>query len=150
MSEMYQEVSANGIKVMLFASITYPTGIEIASFNPGDDPFSADNVSIAETEMGVNGNMIVYRTPYAYNLTMNITPMTEVDQIMENIANADRIAFGKASAKNVLMLSVIYPQGRVLTYIDGALTSVPGGFTAGGNGRMGGRSYTMAFRNVVS
>jgi hypothetical protein len=150
MSDSYQEVSANGVKLMLFASISYPMGVEIASFNPGDDPISFDDLTVAETEMGVNGNMIVYRTPYSYNLTFNITPMTDQDAIMENIANADRIAFGKSSAKNVLTLVVIYPQGRTLTFIDGALTSIPGGFSAGGNGRIGGRQYSMSFRNMVS
>lgn len=150
MSDVYQEVSANGVKLMLFASVSYPVGVEIATFNPGDDPISADDLTIAETEMGVNGNMIVYRTPYAYNMVFNITPMTEVDQILENIANADRIASGKLSAKNILTLQVIYPQGRILTYIDGALTGIPGGFSSSGNGRINGRRYAMTFRNMVS
>ena len=150
MSDTYQDVSANGVKLMLFASVSYPTGVEIATFNPGEDPINFDDLKIAETDMGVNGNLIVYRTPYAYNMVFNITPMTEVDQIMENIANADRIAAGKVSAKNILTLVVIYPQGRTLTYVDGAMTDCPGGFSSSGNGRINGRRYAMSFRDLVS
>ena len=144
------EISFNGGYMMLFAVPTYPTGVKIATFDAGQDPLDFGNVDIATAEMGVNGDMVAYRTPYSISITFNLIPFCAEDKILENIVNADRIQKGKNSAKNNIEMMVNYGNGRVITLTDGTFTNVPLGFGGSSDGRTATRSYTIVFRNSLT
>lgn len=150
MSNGLNEVSFNGGYIMLFAVPTYPNGVKIATFDAGQDPLDFGNTDIATTAMGVNGDMVAYRTPYTIDLSFNVIPFCDEDKILENVVQADRIQKGKTSGKNNIQLAVYYPNGRVITLVDGTITNAPLGYGAGSEGRINTRSYSISFRDSLT
>ena len=149
MANGYNELSFNGTTMTLFAVPTYPFGFKIAQFDPGEDPLDIPNVDQATVSMGVNGNVIAYRNPYTITLTFPLVPGSDEDICMMNIAEADRIRWGKASVKNNIQLLVNYPDGKIRTLINGTLTNAPIAYGGATDGRIKLHSFTVVFGSIV-
>ena len=66
---MTTDISAFGIRVQIFASSTFPTGITVTQFADDGDSLDVPQQQIADKAMGVNGDLITWSKANPLNLT---------------------------------------------------------------------------------
>ena len=77
---MSTDISAFGIRVQIFASVTFPAGITITQFADDGDSLDVPQQQIADKAMGVNGDLITWSKANPLNLTLNIIPASDDDR----------------------------------------------------------------------
>lgn len=144
-----ENVSATGLEVTIKASQTFPQGFTITEFADDADPLDAPNIDIAESGMGVNGDLVVWNSPKPLAITLNVIPGTEGDKSLALLAEANRVAKGKNFAKDKITMTFYYPViGKRRTLTGGSITSVPPGYSAASGGRIKTRQYGFVFENM--
>ena len=143
-----ENISATGLEVTLRASQTFPQGFTVTAFADDADPLDGPNVDIGDSAMGVNGDLIVWNTPVPLEITLNVLPGTEDDRNLELLAEANRMAKGKISARDNITMTFRYPvAGKRCTLVNGHIRSIPPVYSAAGAGRIKSRAYTFRFEN---
>jgi len=143
------DITGSGIRISLIASNTYPAGITLTQFADDADPFDVPSIRIADTAMGVNGDMVSWNRPVQIPVTLNMVPNSEDDLNLEVLANANRVGKGKASAVDVITLTAVYPDGRIKTAINGKITDYLPALSVAGTGRIKTRPYAFAFESMA-
>ena len=146
---MVQDVSGFGAVVSLIASNTFPLGIVITNFADDADPFDQPSIRIGDVAMGVNGDMLTWRKAIALPATISVIPGSPDDLNLSILANANRVSQGKTSAKDVLTLTITYPDGTIITFANGAITDAPFAKSISSAGRLKSMTYSLAFESVT-
>ncbi|QRE00525.1 hypothetical protein [Burkholderia phage BCSR129] len=142
-----QNISAFGFKVTLIASVTFPAGIQLTAWADDTDPFDVPSVQIADKNNNVNGEMVHWSKSNPIPLTLNMIPGSPDDRNLEVLYEANRVGKGKTSARDVIQISVSYPDGRVMNYINGIMTDGVPGNGVSNQGKLKSKSYNLAFEN---
>lgn len=142
-------VSATGIKAFLIASHTFPAGFWISEFADDRDAVSVENTQVNETAMGPNGDMVVWGTPTPIAVQLGVINGSESDENLRILFNANRVAKNKASVKDIITLTIQYPDGRKIICNNGVLVSGPALPTAVSSSRINGNEYGFRFENVI-
>lgn len=143
-----QDISAFGIRVRLVASVTFPAGIDITQFADDGDSLDVPQQQIADKAMGVNGDLIVWSKANPLLTTVNVIPSTDDDRNLSVLLEANRVARGKRSARDVITMTAVYPDGRTQTWSQGKITDgIPGNALAS-SGRMKTKPYMFAFESL--
>lgn len=143
-----ENISATGLEVTVRASQTFPQGFTVTAFADDADPLDGPNVDIGDSAMGVNGDLVVWNTPVPLEITLNVLPGTEDDRNLELLAEANRMAKGKISARDNITMTFRYPvAGKRFTLVNGHLRSIPPVYSAASGGRIKSRAYTFRFEN---
>ena len=142
-----QNVSANGLEVSLKASVTFPTGFSITAFADDSDPFDLPEMQIAETAMGVNGDLVVWNTPAPITITLSVIPNSEEDVNLSTLFEQNRTGKNKKSARDSITITAIYPDEKKLTLVNGVMTNGMPGNGVASAGRLKSKTYTFAFEN---
>lgn len=143
------DISGTGFKAYLIASLTYPTGFQISAFPDDADPFDVPELTTAEYAMGLNGDLVLWRSPKALECTINVIPGTEEANNLEILFDANRVAKGKKAYKDNITLTLTFPDGKVYTLTNGAVVS---GMPCDGlqsSGRKKTKSYKFVFENKI-
>lgn len=146
---MSTDISAFGIRVQIFASVTFPTGISITQFADDGDSLDVPQQQIADKAMGVNGDLITWSKANPLNLTLNIIPASDDDRNMSVLLEANRVARGKRGARDVITLTAIYPDGTTQTWSQGRITDGTPGKALASSGRMKTKPYMFTFENLA-
>lgn len=144
-----QDISGFGLRVTLRASVTYPQGIEVSQFADDADPFDSPSQQIADKAMGLNGDLVTWSTANPLLVTLNVIPGTDDEKNLRVLLDANRVARGKRSARDVITLVVSYPDGSTVTYRQGKITD---GMMASGvasAGRIKTNPFNFAFEDIV-
>lgn len=144
-----QDISGFGISVRLVASRTFPAGIELTQFADDADSLDIPATELGDKGMGVNGDLIMWRRPNPLELTLNLIPNSDDDKNMQVLAEANRTARGKSPARDVITLSVMYPDGTYRNYNLGGIMSAILGNALASAGRFKSKPYAFAFENVT-
>jgi hypothetical protein len=140
-----KDISGFGIRVRVIASRTFPAGVTLTQFADDADPFDTPEITVAETAMGVNGDLIIWSKANPIMVALNVIPNSEDDRNLAILLEANRVARGKRGARDVITLSAIYPDGTTKTMNSGAiLTGRPANSIASA-GRMKSKPYGFAF-----
>lgn len=143
-----QDVSGFGLRIRLTASVTFPAGITLTQFADDADPFDLPSVQVADKAMGLNGDMVVWSRANPIVTTLNVIPNTEDDRNLAILLNANRVSRGKNSARDVITMVGVYPDGRTVTLSNGKITDgVPGNGVAS-SGRLKTKPYAFAFEGL--
>lgn len=144
---MSENISGFGLRVVLTASTTFPVGLELTQFADDTDPFDIPEITVAETGMGLNGDLVIWARAVPIQVSVSVIANTPDDRSLETLLEANRVAKGKRGARDIINLSGIYPDGRVKIMRAGAIiTGVPGnGISA--NGRYKTKTYRFIFEN---
>ncbi|WVR18076.1 tail fiber protein [Burkholderia phage Bm1] len=142
-----RNVSAFGFEVTLIASVTFPAGIQLSAWADDVDPFDVPSVQIADKNNNVNGEMVHWSKSNPIPLTLNFIPGSPDERNMEILYEANRVAKGKTSARDVIQLTVSYPDGRLISYINGIITDGLPGNAISNQGRQKSKNYNLAFEN---
>ena len=146
---MAQDISGFSSVVSLVASNTFPAGITLTQFADDSDPFDQPSVRVGDVAMGVNGDMLTWRRAVPLPVTISVIPGSQDDLNLSILANANRVSQGKARANDVLTLTVVYPDGSIITFANGAITDSPFAKSISSAGRQKTNTYAMAFQSVT-
>ena len=146
---MSTDISAFGIRVQIFASVTFPAGITITQFADDGDSLDVPQQQIADKAMGVNGDLITWSKANPLNLTLNIIPASDDDRNMSVLLEANRVARGKRGARDVITLTAIYPDGTTQTWSQGRITDGIPGKALASSGRMKTKPFAFTFENLA-
>lgn len=143
------DISGFGLKVQIVASVTFPAGITITQFADDSDPFDVPAQDIADKAMGLNGDLITWSKANPIMATLNVIPESEDDINLSILAEANRAAKGKNSARDVITMTVMFPNGKVWTASPGAVMNFSPGDSVASASRLKSKPYAFAFENKV-
>lgn len=145
---MTTDVSGFGLKVRLVASETFPSGFDITQFADDADPFDLPTMQIRDKAMGLNGDLVVWSKANPAVGSLSLIPGSEDDKNMAVLFEANRVGKGKQGARDLITLTVIYPDGDTWTGTEGALTDGMPGRGVSSAGRIKTKTYQFAFENL--
>ncbi len=140
-------VSGFGLVVTLIASNTFPTGLPITQFADDTDPVLVNDVKIADTAMGLNGDLLAWSKAAPLPMTLNVIAGSQDDVNLQILANANRVAQGKNSANDVISATIVYPDASTVVFTGGIITDAAFGRGVQSSGRQRTKSYSFLFAN---
>lgn len=146
---MTNDVSGFGLVANIVASNTFPAGLPITQFADDADPLDMASITIADKAMGLNGDLIVWAKAVPLPAVINVIPGSIDDVNLQILADANRVGQGKTSAADNITMTVVYPDGTIVTLNNGRLTDAMFGKSVAGSGRLKTRAYTFAFESKV-
>lgn len=139
------DISGFGFRVNVKASNTFPQGFNVTQFADDADPFDTPAVQLADKKMGLNGDLIVWSTANAIEVTINVVPGSDDDKNLSILADANRVAANKQSARDIITLTGIYPSGKNVVLTVGKIMSGPVSSSVASAGRLKSKPYMFAF-----
>lgn len=145
-----QDISATGVTATIFAAPTFPTGFDISAWADDANPIDIETLTIADTGMGVNGDLIIYKTPNPIRITLRPIPNSAGDSNLQILLDANRVAKNKTAVQDIDTLVLNYPDGTVRTFINGILVSGTPALGVSSNARLQTREYVFVFENKAN
>lgn len=145
-----EDVSGTGIEITVISAPTFPAGIKVSAFADDADPLDVPELQIAEWGMGVNGDLVIWRTPKPVEITLNVIPNTEEDKNLAILYDANRVAKGKLSVKDVVTIIAKYPDGTTKMLVNGAIVSGMPMNSIASSGKTKSKPYKFVFENKAN
>lgn len=145
---MSQDISGFGLRVIVTATETFPNGFTVSAFAGDADPLDFPELTIAETEMGLNGDLITWSNANPINITLNVIPNSDEDRNLQTLFNANRVGRGKQAVRDVITLVGIYPDGSRVQLSQGKTTTYIPSNSVASAGRYKSKPYGFAMENV--
>lgn len=142
-----EDISGFGIRINLIASNTYPVGIMLTMFADDSDPLDVPAKTIAEVAMGLNGDLLGWSRANPDLMNFSLIPGSQDDLDMQTLMAANTVAKGRRPARDVITATVMYPDGRQVTKINGKLLQGPPQNSVASSGRMKSATYNCAFED---
>jgi hypothetical protein len=146
---MTNDITGFGSAISLIASNTYPAGIAITQLADDADPLDMASVKIADTAMGVNGDLVKWSRAITKPLTLSVIPGSLDDVNLAILANNNSASQGTINANDVITITVVYPDGSTVTFANGFITDAPFGNSIASAGRLKTKTYGFQFQSVV-
>lgn len=146
---MATDISGFGTQIQLVASNTFPAGITITQFADDADPLDFPSQQIADKAMGLNGDLETWSKATPINMTVNVIDGSDDDINLSILADANRVAKGKLSVRDVITATITYPSGSFVTCINGKLTDAMPGKSIASSGRLKTKAYVFTFENKI-
>lgn len=144
---MTTNISGFGGVVTLIASNTFPVGIAITQWADDNDPLDFASIRIADTAMGVNGDLVTWARAAPLPMVLNVIPGSDDDINLQILADANRVGQGKNGADDIIGVTVAYPDGTVVTLSGGKMTDAQFGKGVSSAGRLKSKSYAFSFQS---
>lgn len=146
---MANDISGFGLQVNLVASNTFPQGVVLTQFADDSDPLDEASIDIADKAMGLNGDLLTWSKAVPVPVVIAVVPGSLDDINLQILADANRVAAGKFSARDAMTMTVIYPDGSSQTLFGGKIISAMMGKSVSSAGRLKSKIYGFAFENKV-
>lgn len=146
---MSLDITAFGLVVNVVASKTYPVGVTVSQFSDDADAVTFGSVKIADTAMGLNGDLQRFARAVPLPVTLNVIPGGIDDVNLQILADANRVGQGKIGARDNITMTFIYPDGSRVTLTGGAITDAEFGKSAASSGRLKTKAYSFMFEQIV-
>lgn len=144
---MTTDVSGFGAQVQIKASKTFPSGFTVSQFADDADPFDIPSLQIADSAMGLNGDLVTWSKANPIKITINVIPGSEDDANFAALLEANRVGKGKVGARDEITIVVAYPNAGTLTLTAGRITDGSPGNSVASAGRLKSKAYSFAFEN---
>ena len=146
---MAQDISGLGSKVTIISVPTFPQGFTITEFATDSDPVVIDDIEVANTEVGVNGDVVSWHKATTIPVELSVIPNCESDKNLQILVNANRSAKNRVSTNDDITMTV--------SYVDGTIKTLTGGVILGGNvassivsdGKIRTKTYRFVFSNII-
>jgi hypothetical protein len=143
-----QDISGFGIRVTIRASVTFPQGFTVTQFADDGDPIDTPSQQIMEAAMGLNGDMVAWAKANPIRATVSAIPDSDDDRNLAVLADANRVGRGKQSARDIITMTIVYPDGSTKTLTQGKLTDAPLSTSIASAGRKKTKGYIFAFEGM--
>lgn len=144
-----QDISGFGLRVIVRASNTFPQSFSLTQFADDTDPVDSPSQQIMDKAMGLNGDMVAFSKANPISVTLAVIPDTDDDKNLAVLAEANRVGRGKTPARDIITVTVIYPNGSSVTLTQGKLTDAPLARSVSSAGRLKTNAYIFAFENMT-
>lgn len=144
-----QDISGFGLVVSLIASVTFPAGITLTQFADDADPVDMASIQIADKAMGLNGDLVAWSKATAVPCVFNIIPGSDDDRNLAILAENNRVGRGKIGARDVITVTISYPDGTTAYLYPGIITDSMFGKSVASSGRMKSKPYVFTFENFT-
>lgn len=144
-----ENISGFGLKIVITGSTTFPAGFPITQFADDIDPLDIPAITVAETGMGLNGDMATWSRATPIDITIGVVPNGPDDQNLALLLEANRVAKGKRGARDVITMTAMYPDGRTKVLQQGTVISGTPANSVASAGRYKSRSYSFRFENMT-
>lgn len=144
-----QNISGFGLTGRIVASTTFPNGFDVTAFADDADPLDTPDLDLADTAMGLNGDMLVWSRPQGIEIVMNVIATSPDDDNLAVVFESNRIGKGKTSARDIISVTLTYPNGLLAQLSQGVMvtgTALPSVASAG---RFKSRPYRFRFQNIT-
>jgi hypothetical protein len=138
-----QNVTGFGVACTIIASNTFPTGLPITQFADDTDPVTINDVKIADTAMGLNGDLLTWNRATPLPITISVVPGGADDTNLQILADANRVGLGKNSAKDVISITLVYPDLQTVVLSGGVITDGAFGRGIQSSGRQKTKTYNF-------
>ena len=146
---MTQDISGFGVVINVVASNTFPAGFTVTQFADDADPLDLASIQIADKAMGLNGDLLTWARAIPVPAVISVIPGSQDDVNLGILAQANRPGRGKVPAEDVITMTIVYPDGTVITLQSGRLTDAPFGKSIASAGRLKSKTYAFAFQTSV-
>jgi hypothetical protein len=145
---MSQNISGYLSKISVIASNTFPlTGVYLQDFADDVDPFEFSELTIADTKMAVNGQLLKWTTANAIPAKISVIPDSYSDIQLALLLEENRAGYGKTDANDVITMVVYYTNGNFVTFNNGYIISGPTASGLSSAGRLKSKTYSFMFEN---
>lgn len=144
-----ENISGFGLKIVITASTTFPAGMPVTQFADDTDPLDIPAITVAETGMGLNGDLAVWSRATPLDVTIAVVPNGDDDRNLALLLEANRVAKGKRGARDVITLTAMYPDGRNKVLQQGTVISGMPANSVASSGRYKSRTYGFRFENLT-
>lgn len=144
-----EEISVLGAKAWLTADKTFPAGFAITKFPADSDGIDIPEIQIGNAEMGVNGDLITYRTAVANTLTISVIPGSDEDKNLQILLDRNRVAKGRMYEQDNITLVVTLNNGTTHTFSNGIIMSGELGYSLTSQGKIRTKRYGFMFEQFV-
>jgi hypothetical protein len=148
------DISGYGTNIQLVSTTTYPNGLSITQFADDADPIDVGTIALAETGMGLNGDMVKWSKATPIKVTINVLADSQNDRDLNILANSVRVQKGSTRSCEKINMTVLYPECCESTgiqnsdeYRNGYLLEAMVGKSITSAGRFKSRSYTFVFES---
>lgn len=145
-----ENISGFGLQINILASNTFPVGLLITEFADDADPFDLPSLQIADTAMGLNGDLISWSKANPIKVTLSVIPGSFSDINLAILMEANRVGRGKIGARDIITMTGIYPSGSFITLTNGIITDGMPGNAVSSAGRLKSKTYNFSFENKIS
>ena len=147
---MAVDISAMGLKVTIVAVPSYPVGFTVAQFADDGDSLNIPDMTIMSSGMGVNGDLVVWRTATPCNVSLNVIPGTDDCNNLENLFKLNVTQKKKVASKDVITMSIEHPDGTVSLLTNGYIVTGKPVQDYSSSGRAKSRTFTFVFENNIN
>lgn len=142
-------ISGFGLEARITASNTFPNGFLVTEWADDADPLDTGDVDLADTGMGLNGDLVVWARPQGIEVTLSVIPKSDSDLNLAVLADANRIAKDKPISRDVIGIVFTYPDGQVVTMSKGIIVSAPMLSQVASAGRLKTKTYKFRFEQIT-
>lgn len=144
-----ENISGFGTQLNLIASVTYPVGVLLSQFADDADPFDLPSLQIADSAMGLNGDLITWSKANPIKITLSVVPDGLDDIALQILFQANRVSRGKIPARDLITLTGIYPTNSFITLTNGIITDGMPGQSIASAGRFKSKTYNFSFESYI-
>lgn len=144
-----EDISIFGLEANIVASKTFPNGVNITAFANDGDPLDSPDLEIAEMAMGPNGDTVTWTKPQLVEISTTVIPQSHDDVNLQTLVDANRVAKGKTSARDVITIVWTYPNGMKVTCSEGKVVTGPVVQSGTSEGKAKSKRYAFKFGQVV-
>lgn len=134
------DISATGFSVYLKSTESFKNGFYLEGLADDADPLGFDELSLAETDTNVNGDLVVFGKPQVLKPKIAVVAGSPADNNLQAL-----LAARQSGVKELIEMTVSYPDGSSLTASGGVMTSGTKGKGVSSGGRTATRTYSFAF-----
>ncbi len=141
-------ISGFGGQIYLVASQTFPIGFSITQWADDADPLDFPSIPVSDAAMGVNGDLIVWSSANPIPIGIAVIPTSQDDINLSILLEANRPGRGKKPIKDIITLTVTYPDGTIRIANNGAIMDGMPGNSVASAGRQKTKVYQFKFENI--
>ena len=145
-----QNISGFGLRINIIASNTYPVGYLLSQFADDSDPFDFPSLQIADTAMGLNGDLISWSKANPIKISVSVVPDGLDDIALSVLLQANRVGRGKIGARDVITMVGMYPDNNFVTLTNGIITDGMPANAVASSGRMKSKTYNFSFESYLT
>lgn len=142
-------ISGFGSQIQVYASGTFPLGFNLTQFADDADPFDTPVLQIADKSMGLNGDLILWAKANPIIMTLSVIPQSNDDTNLQILFESNRPGRGKLNVQDIIIMSVTYPNGQLVTFNNGGITDGMPANSVASAGRLKSKTYSFAFENLT-
>ena len=144
-----EEISVLGARVWITADKTFPGGFAVTKFPADSDAIDIQEIQISNAEMGVNGDLITWRTAVPQSLSISVIPGSDEDKNLQILLDRNRAAKGRMYEQDNITIVVTLDNGETHAFSNCIIMSGELGYSLSSQGKIRTKRYGFMSEQFV-